>query len=47
MKEGQDKIYFVTGQTKDSALANPFMEILKDSDIPVLILTNNVDEICF
>jgi len=25
---------------------NPFMEVFKGTDVPVLLLTNNVDEIC-
>ena len=28
-------------------MASPFMEPFKGTDIPVLILTNNIDEICF
>ena len=47
MKEGQNKIYFVTGATKEHCLNNPFMEAFKGTDIPVLILNNNIDEICF
>jgi HSP90 family molecular chaperone len=47
MKEGQKNIYFVTGQTKDAAMNNPFMEVFKESDVPILIVTNNVDEILF
>jgi molecular chaperone HtpG len=55
MKPGQNKIYFVTGATKELAMANPFMEIFKhaerdsgpDAAPPVLLLTNNADEFCF
>ena len=49
MKPGQSKIYFVTGASKEAALGNPFMEPFKNNQDapPVLILTNNVDEICF
>jgi HSP90 family molecular chaperone len=47
MKEGQSaKIYFITSVSKEQALKSPFMEVFKGSDVPVLILTNNVDEIC-
>lgn len=38
----------MTAVTKEAALGNPFMEPFKQADAPpVLILTNNVDEICF
>ena len=47
MKEGQQKIYFIVNQQYDSALNSPFMESFKNSDLDVLILTNNVDEILF
>ena len=50
MKPGQQKIYFVFGPTKAQALNSPFMEPFKSAGSeapPVLILTNNVDEICF
>ena len=47
MKQGQSKIYFIAGQSKEHCLNNPFMEVFKDSGVPVLFLTNNVDEVCF
>jgi len=49
MKPGQNKIYFVTGPNKEQAISNPFMEPFKNNAEapPVLILVNNVDEICF
>jgi HSP90 family molecular chaperone len=49
MKAGQQKIYYVTAQTKEAALNNPFMEPFRHSQDapPVLILTNNIDEVCF
>ena len=47
MKPGQNKIYFVSGPTKEAALSSPFMEIFKGTDVPILVLTNQVDEICF
>lgn len=40
MKPGQQKIFYVTGGTKDMALNNPFMEPFKEADMPVLLLTN-------
>lgn len=47
MKEGQQKIYFIVNAQYDAALNSPFMESFKNSDLDVLILTNNVDEILF
>ncbi len=38
MKEGQKKIYFVSGASRETALSNPFMEIFKGTDVPVLVL---------
>ena len=40
MKEGQKKIYFISGARPEDAMSNPFMEPFKDSDVPVLIVTN-------
>lgn len=47
MKDGQEKIYFVVSNQYEAAAKSPFMEPFKDSDIDVLVLTNNVDEILF
>jgi HSP90 family molecular chaperone len=49
MRPGQSKIYFVTAANKEAALGNPFMDPFRNNPEapPVLILTNNVDEICF
>ncbi len=47
MKEGQQKIYYIVNAQYEAALKSPFMEPFKDSDLDVLILTNNVDEILF
>jgi HSP90 family molecular chaperone len=47
MKEGQKKIYYLSGTTAEEANANPFMEPFKDSDVPVLIIGNQVDEMVF
>lgn len=47
MKEGQEKIYFVVNPTYDQALKSPYMEPFKGSDLDVLVLTNNIDEILF
>lgn len=47
MKPNQEKIYFIVNQNFDTALNSPFMEPFKGTDVPVLILTNNIDEVCF
>lgn len=44
MKEGQDKIYFVTAQTYLAAKSSPHLEIFKKKGIEVLLLTDRVDE---
>jgi HSP90 family molecular chaperone len=47
MKEGQEKIYFVVNPSFEMAMNSPFMEPFKGSDLDVMVLTNNVDEIIF
>lgn len=47
MKPGQEKIYFIVNPSFDGALSSPFMEPFKGSDVPVIILTNNIVEMCF
>lgn len=47
MKEGQEKIYFIVNPHFKAALESPYMEPFSGSDIDVLVLTNNVDEILF
>ena len=47
MKEGQEKIYFLVNNQFELAEKSPYMEPFKNSEIDVLILTNNVDEILF
>lgn len=43
----QDKIYFIVNPQVSAAMSSPYMEPFKGTDIPVLILTNNIDELCF
>jgi len=47
MKEGQEKIYFIVNPSFDQALKSPYMEPFKSSDLDVVVLTNNIDEILF
>jgi len=45
MKDGQTKIYFTFGQSYQAALDSPFYEPFKGKDVPVLVLTNQLDEL--
>lgn len=44
MKEGQDKIYFVTAETFLAAKNSPHLEIFRKKGIEVLLLSERVDE---
>jgi molecular chaperone HtpG len=44
MKEGQEKIYFVTAETFNAAKNSPHLEIFKKKGIEVLLLSDRVDE---
>ena len=44
MKEGQDKIYYITAETYNAAKNSPHLEIFKKKDIEVLLLTDRIDE---
>lgn len=44
MVEDQDKIYFITSDSHDSALNSPHLEIFKEKNIDVLLLSDRVDE---
>jgi molecular chaperone HtpG len=44
MKEGQDKIYYVTAETFVAAKNSPHLEIFRKRGIEVLILSERVDE---
>ncbi|TWG89161.1 molecular chaperone HtpG [Cupriavidus gilardii J11] len=44
MKEGQDKIYYVTADTWGAAKASPHLEVFRKKGIEVLLLTDRVDE---
>ncbi len=44
MKEGQDKIYYVTAETYAAAANSPHLEIFRKKGIEVLLLTDRVDE---
>jgi len=44
MKEGQDKIYYVTAETAGGARNSPHLEIFRKKGIEVLLLSDRVDE---
>jgi molecular chaperone HtpG len=44
MKEGQDKIYFITAESLSAARNSPHLEVFKKKGIEVLLLTDRVDE---
>ncbi|VCU71970.1 Chaperone protein HtpG [Pigmentiphaga humi] len=44
MKEGQDKIYYVTAETFAAASNSPHLEIFRKKGIEVLLLSDRVDE---
>ncbi|MGV6827534.1 MAG: molecular chaperone HtpG, partial [bacterium] len=44
MKEGQDKIYYITADNIAAAKSSPHLEVFKKKDIEVLLLTDRVDE---
>ena len=44
MKEDQKYIYFVSAKDKDAVMSMPQMDLIKNKDYDVLILTDDVDE---
>ena len=44
MAEGQDKIFYMTGESRRQIEASPHMEAFKAKDLEVLVLTDPVDE---
>jgi molecular chaperone HtpG len=44
MKDGQDKIYYVTAETFNAAKNSPHLEVFRKKGIEVLLMTERVDE---
>jgi molecular chaperone HtpG len=44
MKEGQDKIYYITGESKKQLEESPFVEGLKKKGLEVIFMTEAIDE---
>ncbi|MEU9225496.1 molecular chaperone HtpG [Streptomyces massasporeus] len=45
MKDGQDDIWFITGESRQAIENSPHMEAFRDKGIEVLLLTDAVDEV--
>jgi molecular chaperone HtpG len=43
MKEGQDAIYYVTGESREALLGSPYLEALRARGYEVLLMTDPVD----
>jgi molecular chaperone HtpG len=44
MKEGQDKIYYLTADTLAAARSSPHLEVFRRKGVEVLLLTDRIDE---
>src|SRR5690606_23966003 len=44
VKEGQDKIYFLTGESYAQVKNSPHLEVFRKKGIEVLLLTDRIDE---
>lgn len=44
MKEGQDKIYYITAESYAAAKNSPHLEVFQDKGIEVLLLSDRIDE---
>jgi molecular chaperone HtpG len=44
MRDGQDKIYFITADTYNAAKSSPHLEVFRKKDIEVLLLSDPIDE---
>ena len=44
MKEGQDKIYYITAETYNTAKNSPHLEVFRKKGVEVLLLSDRVDE---
>jgi molecular chaperone HtpG len=44
MQPGQDRIYYVIADTIDAARASPYIELLKERNVEVLLLADRIDE---
>ena len=45
MKEGQEEIYFMTGDSREALLSSPHLEAFKAQDYEVILMFESIDEI--
>lgn len=45
MTPTQEKIYFIVSNGVEGAMSSPFMDPFKGTDVPVLVLDSNIDEL--
>merc|ERR1712124_156158 len=46
MKEGQDDIYYITGESVQTVSTSPFIETLRKKGLEVLYMVDPIDEYC-
>merc|ERR1712161_78907 len=46
MKEGQNDIYYITGESMTAVSSSPFLETLRKKGLEVLYMVDPVDEYC-
>src|ERR1700689_478344 len=44
MRSGQERIFYVIADSHDTARASPYLELLKQKDVEVLLLADRIDE---
>jgi molecular chaperone HtpG len=45
MKEGQEEIYYMTGDSREALLSSPHLEAFKEQDYEVILMFESIDEI--
>lgn len=45
MKEGQEEIYYITGEGREEVINSPYLEAFKEKDYEVLIMVDEIDDI--
>jgi len=44
MRPGQERIYFIVADSHDSARASPYLELLRQKEVEVLLMADRIDE---